>query len=239
MHKGGPGSGKKGSAQDVADYVGFSDEEFDKKHDHHEKMRNKHPQEAQRDWHGQQYTKMAGVKAKRDAMKKAEESLEKFLAGAALKTGARVVQNLVKPGSSKGGEKADDVPGSPDGPSVAAGGGTGNTSNSPGKKMTKSIGERLMTKGGIGSGRKGHHTFSDDGYEHDSVFEDSRFDNTQEREIFNDKMKAAAEREERKAEQRLREKESTAKRGISRKAPKAPEKKSFLQRLGQGIIDRI
>ena len=105
--------------------------------------------------------------------------------------------------------------------------------------MTKSIGERLMTKGGIGSGRKGHHTFSDDGYEHDSVFEDSRFDNTQEREIFNDKMKAAAEREERKAEQRLREKESTAKRGISRKAPKAPEKKSFLQRLGQGIIDRI
>ena len=159
------------------------------------------------------------------------------LAAAAAKTAGRIVQNAVK--SPDAGKGSDKVPGGPGGPSAAAGGGTGSGKESGVPKMTKSIGERLMTKGGIGSGRKGHHTFSDDGYEHDSVFEDSRFDNTQEREIFNDKMKAAAEREERKAEQRLREKGSTAKRGISRKAPKAPEKKSFLQRLGQGIIDRI
>ena len=174
-------------------------------------------------------------------IKKSDEKLEKFLAGAALKTGARVIQNLVKPASSGGGEKADDVPGSPDGPSVAAGGGTGKQDKGPGKKMSKSLFERILEKGGIGSGRKGHNPigrdFSDEA--HESVFEDNQFDNVGEREAFKDKMIAAANREEEKATQRIKEKESTAERGISRKEHKAPQKKSLLHRISQKIIDII
>ena len=73
--------------------------------------------------------------------------------------------------------------------------------------MSKSLFERILEKGGIGSGKKGHHTFSDDGYEHESVFEDNQFDNVGEREAFKDKMIAAANREEEKANQRIKEKE--------------------------------
>ena len=173
------------------------------------------------------------------SMNKAEEVLEKFLVGAAAKTGARVIQNLIKPAGSKGGEKADDVPGSPDGPSVAHGSGGAKQDKGPGKKMSKSLFEHLLEKGGIGSGRKGHHTFTDDGYEHESVFEDSEYDNVGEREAFKDKMIAAAERAEEATRQRIKEKESTAKRGISRKMHAPPEKKSLLSRIGQKIIDAI
>ena len=126
---------------------------------------------------------------------------------------------------------------------LAAGGGTGSSRGPSAPQISKSLAERLdkMLKGGIGSGRKGHHSIGRDysDSEHDSVFEDSAYDNTGEREAFKDKMKAAAAREEERASQRIKEKESTAERGVSRKGGKKPEKKSFLQRIGQGIIDRI
>ena len=177
------------------------------------------------------------------SMNKAEEALEKFLAGAALKTGARVVQNLVKPAGGGDGSGADKPVGGYDGASVAAGGGTGKQDKGPGKKIKKSIEQRLdeMYKGGIGSGRKGHHSIGRDygDNEHDSVFEDSRYDSTQEREIFMDKMHDAIKREEDRADQRIKEKESTAKRGMSRKPKKEAPKKTLLQKLTQKIIDAI
>ena len=106
--------------------------------------------------------------------------------------------------------------------------------------MKKSLFERLLEKGGIGSGRKGHHTIGQDYSDesHDSVFEDNQFDNVGEREAYKDKMIAAAQRAEEATLQRIKEKESTATRGISRK-PHAPKKKSLLQRIGQKLIDII
>ena len=165
-------------------------------------------------------------------------SINKVLPLAA-KTAFRVVQNLVKPAGGDG-SKADKPVGGHDGASVAHGSGGAKKPKGPeAPKMKKSLFDRLLEKGGVGSGRRGHHTFTDDGYEHESVFQDSQFDNVGEREAFNDKMIAAAKREEEKASQRIRENESKAVRGISRKGTKEPEKKNLLQRIGQKIIDSI
>ena len=172
---------------------------------------------------------------------KSKDKVEKVLPIAAGKAALRIAQNAVK--SPDAGKGSDKVPGGPGGPSAAAGGGTGSSRGPSAPQISKSLAERLdkMLKGGIGSGRKGHHSIGRDysDSEHDSVFEDSAYDNTGEREAFKDKMKAAAAREEERASQRIKEKESTAERGVSRKGGKKPEKKSFLQRIGQGIIDRI
>ena len=171
-------------------------------------------------------------------MRKSE--IEKVLPIAA-KTAFRVVQNLVKPATGGDGSEADNPIGGHDGASVAQGGGTGKQEKGPGKKMKKSLLELLLEKGGIGSGRRGHNPigrdFSDEA--HESVFEDNQFDNVGEREAFKDKMIAAANREEEKATQRIKEQESTAERGISRKEHKAPQKKSLLHRISQKIIDII
>ena len=167
-------------------------------------------------------------------------SMNKVLPLAA-KTVFRTVQNLVKPASGGDGSEADKPVGGYDGASVAHGSGGAKKEKGPGKTMRKSLFDRILEKGGIGSGRKGHHTFTQDGYEHDSVFEDSQFDNMGEREAFKDKMVAAAKREEEKAYQRIREKEGKrdVTSNISRKGPKAPAKKNLLQRIGQKIIDAI
>ena len=174
------------------------------------------------------------------SMNKADEDMEKVLPLAG-KTIFRTIQNLVKPAGGGDGSEADSPKGGYDGASVAHGSGGAKQEKGPGKKMRKSLFEHILEKGGIGSGRKGHHSigrdYSDD--EHDSVFEDNQFDNVGEREAYKEKMIAAAQREEEKAAQRIREQESTAKRGISRKMHAPPEKKSLLSRIGQKIIDAI
>ena len=160
------------------------------------------------------------------------------------KTIFRTIQNLVKPAGGSDGSEADKPVGGYDGASVAHGSGGAKKEKGPGKKMKKSLLDHLLEKGGIGSGRKGHHSigrdYSDDA--HDSVFEDNEFDNVGEREAYKDKMIAAANREEEKASQRIKEEDATRRggpRGPSRKHHSAPEKKSLLQRIGQKIIDAI
>ena len=139
---------------------------------------------------------------------------------------------LRSPGAGKGSDK---VPGGPGGPSAAAGGGTG---KGTGGSMP------MISKGGPGSGRRGH--FTEDGEDHTSVLERDphHYGSSQEKLIDKEKFQAAADREEERAKQRIRERESSAKRGVSRKrAPanqsKKDEKPSWLQRVGQKIIDAI
>ena len=176
------------------------------------------------------------------SMNKADEDMEKVLPLAG-KTIFRTIQNLVKPAGGSDGSEADSPKGGYDGASVAHGSGGAKQEKGPGKKMRKSLFEHILEKGGIGSGRKGHHSigrdYSDD--EHDSVFEDNQFDNVGEREAYKEKMIAAANREEEKAAQRIREREG--KRDVtsnfSRKMHAPPEKKSLLSRIGQKIIDAI
>ena len=202
------------------------------------------PEGPEDDWVVPSVTDKVPPKQSPAVMKGKKDKIEKLapLAVPAVKTVARVVQNAVKP--TEAGKGSDVVPGSPDGPSVAHGSGGAKPSKGPqAPKISKSLAERLdkMLKGGPGSGRKGHSLGSDYGEsEHDSVFS-SGYDNTGEREAFMDKMKAAVAREEERAEQRIKEKvgKRDATSNISRKGGKKPEKKSFLQRLGQGIIDRI
>ena len=193
-------------------------------------------------YHLKQLAETGRIKPKQKRNMRKGEEIEKVLPlAAAAKTAGRIVQNAIKP--TPAGEGSDVVPGSPDGPSVAHGSGGGKAPKGPGKKIKKSFAERLleMRKGGIGSGRKGHHSIGRDygDNEHDSVFEDSRYDSTQEREIFMDKMHDAIKREEDRADQRIKEKESTAKRGMSRKPKKEAPKKTLLQKLTQKIIDAI
>ena len=156
-------------------------------------------------------------------------TLEKLLPLAGAKTAVRVVQNAVKPASA--GEGSDKVPGGPGGPSAASGGGTGKQSKGSGKKMSK---------GGIGSGKRGHHTFSSDGEEHDSVFEDSKYDSTQEKLSHIDKIRAAADRME--EDYKRQDKTKGSKRptsSISRKPKKEKEKPSLFHRIGQKLIDLV
>ena len=125
-----------------------------------------------------------------------EPGIKKVLPFAA-KTAFRVVQNLVKPASGGDGSEADNPVGGHDGASVAGGvGGAKKTKGPEAPKMKKSLAERLddMYKSGIGSGRKGHHSIGRDysDVEHDSVFEDSEYDSTQEREIAKDHNKRSS-----------------------------------------------
>ena len=173
VQKGGPGSGRKGHAssaqlaRDVKDYESMSDDDFNKRKDNHERMRSKHHEPAAREWHGQQYTKMVGVSAKRDEMKKSgsrEEGIDE-LVEKAFPLWLKAVKQAITP--TPAGAGSDIVPTIGSSGGTTTGGGVSRMPmirKGPGKKKKELIKDRIkarVEKGGVGSGKKGHKTQAD------------------------------------------------------------------------------